>query len=114
MSKAKSSERPSHRNGQTAERPRFFPRQMVTAADLTQLLDYLRERQRRHNRALHGWGVVHGAEVLPVYGENNTLKKVQVLPGFVLSPQGDEIQIAAPYELDPREAMISGAPDDPY
>ncbi len=45
------------------ERVRYFPRQMITPADLTQAQDYMRAKLRRHNRMLHGWGVVCGCEV---------------------------------------------------
>ena len=41
-------------------RPRYFPRQMVTAADLTADQEYFRDRLRRHNRLLHGCGVICG------------------------------------------------------
>ena len=47
----------------TIERPRFFPRQLVTPDDLTLGQEYLRNKIRRHNRYLHGWGVVCGTRV---------------------------------------------------
>ena len=47
-----------------AELPRYYPRQLITPADLTLEQDYFRDRLRRHNRLLHGWGVVCGALVL--------------------------------------------------
>ena len=46
------------------ERTRFFARQLVTPDDLTQDQIYFREKHRRHNRMLHGWGIVCGACVL--------------------------------------------------
>ena len=42
------------------EWPRYFARQMITPEDLGSGVHYLRERMRRHNRALHGWGMVPG------------------------------------------------------
>ena len=42
------------------ERVAFFPGQMLTAVDLTAEQDHVREKLRRHNRFLHGWGVVSG------------------------------------------------------
>jgi hypothetical protein len=71
------------------ERTRFFPRQLVTPDDLTQDQVYFRDRLRRHNRLLHGWGVVCGAWVRlgPRPGT------VVIEPGYVLGPQGDEIVI---------------------
>ena len=43
------------------ERTRFFSRQLVAPEDLTQDQLYFREKSRRHNRMLHGWGIVCGA-----------------------------------------------------
>ena len=71
------------------ERTRFFPRQLVGPDDLTQDQIYFREKQRRHNRLLHGWGIVCGAGVRKV--ENCV---VEVSDGYVLGPFGDEIVIA--------------------
>ena len=50
------------------ERVRYFPRQLLPADDLSAEPDYLRERARRHNRYLHGWGVVCGCSVTPIGG----------------------------------------------
>ncbi len=49
-----------------AERPRYFPRQIITADDLSLDQEYARNARRLHNRMLHGWGVVCGAKVCPV------------------------------------------------
>ena len=48
------------------ELPRYYPRQLITPDDLTLEQDYFLARHRRHNRLLHGWGVVCGALVCPV------------------------------------------------
>ncbi|MDB4881869.1 MAG: hypothetical protein JWL95_635 [Gemmatimonadetes bacterium] len=71
------------------ERTRFFPRQIVTPDDLTQDQIYFREKSKRHNRMLHGWGVVCGACVR----RGGTPCEVIVEPGYVLGPFGDEIVI---------------------
>jgi len=71
------------------ERTRFFPRQLVAPADLTQDQIYFREKTRRHNRMLHGWGIVCGAGV--TQGTANC--EVVVAPGYILGPYGDEIVI---------------------
>src|SRR5215211_7302343 len=44
------------RPAQPLPQPRYFPRQVVTADDLTADQEYFRERLRRHNRMLHGCG----------------------------------------------------------
>ncbi len=71
------------------ERPRFFPRQLVTPDDLTLGQEYLRNRLRRMNRYLHGWGVVCGAKVVTSAGARAW--QVIVRPGYILGPFGDEI-----------------------
>lgn len=71
------------------ERTRFFARQLVSPDDLTQDQIYFREKAKRHNRMLHGWGVVCGACVRR--GANAC--EVIIEPGYVLGPYGDEIVI---------------------
>ncbi|MFW5696542.1 MAG: hypothetical protein ACOCXR_02030 [Phototrophicaceae bacterium] len=78
------------------ERTRFFPRQLVTPDDMTQDQIYFREKSRRHNRLLHGWGIVCGAWVRP--GESGC--EVVVEPGYILGPYGDEIVIDDEITLD--------------
>lgn len=71
------------------ERTRFFAGQILGPDDLTQDQTYFREKHRRHNRMLHGWGVVCGACVRR--GQTNC--EVIVEPGYILGPWGDEIVI---------------------
>jgi len=89
------------------ERPRYYPRQMMTPAVMTLGDDYFRARLRRHNRYLHGWGVVCGALVCTVPAKDpadGTAQPwvVQVQPGFVVTPTGDEVEIGAPQTLSLR------------
>ena len=90
------------------ERPRYYARQLVTPDDLTLEQNYFRAKLRRHNRYLHGWGVVCGADVVPATKrENNQTKpqpwKVIVKSGYVLGPYGDEIFIEADQCVDVRK-----------
>lgn len=71
------------------ERTRFFPRQLVGPDDLTQDQTYFRQKLRRHNRMLHGWGVVCGACVR----RGADPCEVVIEPGYILGPWGDEIVI---------------------
>ena len=48
------------------ERARYFARMLLTADDLTADQQHFLGRFRRHNRLLHGWGVVCGAGVRAV------------------------------------------------
>ena len=78
------------------ERTRFFPRQLIGPDDLTQDQIYFRDKLRRHNRFLHGWGVVCGAEVRLGQGDC----EIVVAPGYILGPYGDEIMIDSEVTVD--------------
>lgn len=78
------------------ERTRFFAGQLVTPDDLTQDQIYFRERMRRHNRLLHGWGIVCGAGVTAGTGACD----VVISAGFILGPYGDEITIEGNVTVD--------------
>lgn len=90
------------------ERLRYFNRQLLTADDMRTEQEYFREKLRRHNRFLHGWGVVCGASVEPLRDNPNEWA-VQVCPGYAVSPQGDEIMIDQCVKVDLR----LGAPPQP-
>lgn len=69
-------------------RPRFFPGQLLTDEDLNQLDHYVVEKNRLHNRYLHGHGIVCGLDVVCHPCDS---KSVIVKPGYALSPCGDDI-----------------------
>lgn len=98
------------------ERTRYFPRQLVGADDLTQDQLYLREKSRRHNRMMHGWGIVCGARVRKGDGDC----EVVVEPGYILGPYGDEIQIDMETVVDVCSEDLNGSvasgcePKDPW
>src|SRR6266850_153204 len=78
------------------ERPRYFARQLLTPTEMTLEQTYFRDKLRRHNRLMHGWGVVCGAVVCIVPradGNGPEPWKVKITPGYVLGPYGDEIVI---------------------
>jgi hypothetical protein len=83
-------------SGSAIERVRYFPRQLITPDDLTREQEYFRAKMRRHNRLLHGWGVVCGCAVKPGTADWTVI----VEPGCVLSPQGDEIVIDDAITID--------------
>lgn len=97
-----------------AELPRYYPRQMITPDDLTLEQNYFRDCMRRHNRLLHGWGVVCGALVCPSTTTNpdGTISlnpwKVQVQPGYILGPYGDEIILDCIRTVDVRTSGVTG------
>ncbi len=93
------------------ERPRYFPRQLMTPTDMTLEQTYFRDKLRRHNRLLHGWGVVCGAEVCLIPNTNGSGAQpwmVAVTPGYLLGPYGDEIVIAAKHTIDLRTSGVTG------
>jgi hypothetical protein len=109
-------------NGSSAERPRYYPRQLITPGDMTLEQDYFRDKLRRHNRMLHGWGVVCGAMVCPVAAAagaspSTTAWTVRVTLGYVLGPYGDEIIIDKETTVNLQTSGGTSAPagaDDPW
>ena len=95
----------------TLERVKYFPRQLLTADDMTADQDYFRAKQRRHNRYLHGWGVVCGLQVTVAPGPNKPWQ-VQIGSGYALGPFGDEIYVPTPILLDLAQCG-PGASTDP-
>lgn len=80
------------------ERLRYFQRQLLTADDMRLEQEYFREKQRRHNRFLHGVGVVCGLIAQPDAGTGPLA--IVVCPGYALGPWGDEIYVDAPAPFD--------------
>lgn len=121
------------------ERPRYFPRQLMTPTELILEQDYFRDKMRRHNRLLHGYGVICGAwvsrvpleadpgqpqptpaEMEKMKGAGTTVQPqlydrwlVNVSTGFLLSPVGDEIVIACDQIVDVRGFCQEVASDEP-
>jgi hypothetical protein len=116
------------------ERPCYYPGQLLTPAEMTLEQQYFRDKMRRHNRLLHGWGVVCGATVCLIPEElardarrmgsqmmpaqaaadspaQATPKpwKVRVTAGYILGPYGDEILIDREQIVDLRTCGHSGA-----
>jgi hypothetical protein len=79
-------------------RVNYVTGQLLTAEDLQRDQEYFRDRLRRHNRALHGWGVVSGLGVDAVEHNDGSVT-VTVTPGYALGPQGDEIVVAEQVSL---------------
>jgi hypothetical protein len=87
-------------------RVRFYPRQLLEADDLRQEQAYHRERARRHNRHLHGWGVGAGCQVQPAPTDERPWQ-VRVCPGYLLTPPGDEVLIPLPMLFDIADCTLS-------
>lgn len=90
------------------ERVRYFCRQLLTADDMTVEQEYFRQKLRRHNHYLHGFGVVCGLSVEPAPDAAHPWR-VRICPGYAVAPQGDEILVPAPTLYD----LATGAQDEP-
>lgn len=90
----------------TLKRPSFFAGQLIDAATLESEQDYLREKQRRHNRNLHGFGIVSGLDVRVEATSDSDAARIVVEPGYAIDRCGEEIalpvgvRLAAPADGD--------------
>jgi hypothetical protein len=73
----------------TVERVRYFAGQLLDEDDLAQEQLYFREKVRRHNRMLHGWGIVNGLKVVSGRADS----ELTIEPGYALDRFGDEIVV---------------------
>lgn len=104
-----------------AERPRYFPRQILTPDDLTLEQEYFRNKLRRHNRIMHGWGVVCGARICPVLQPGPSPNApssyqpwiVSVSSGYVLGPYGDEIVLDCCRTINLQTSGATGITGEP-
>ena len=93
------------------QRVRYFPRQLLTADDMLTDQDFVREKLRRHNFYLHGWGTVCGLNVEAAHAPAIPWR-VKIEPGYALGPFGHEIYVAEPVFLNLAECG-PGAVTDP-
>lgn len=91
-------------------RPRFDARDRLGSADLTAEQAWRRQRLRRHNRYLHGWGIACGLWVAPAL-DGGRPWAVVVCPGYGVGPYGDEIVVSCAARVDLRESMWSRPSD---
>lgn len=73
-------------------RNRYFSGRLLGAEDFQLEQDYFRERLRRHNRALHGTGIVCGLQV-SVRPDGASGEQIVVQPGVAIAPDGEEIEV---------------------
>ncbi len=81
-------------------RPHFITGDFLTAGDLEQEQSYHRTKHRRHNRLVHGVGIVRGLAVnlepRPAGGNPTVL----VSPGVAISPDGEEVVVCESVKRD--------------
>lgn len=81
------------------ERVKYFPRQLLNADDMKADQDYFRNKLRRHNRYLHGWGSVCGLEIVSAATEELPWRVI-ISEGYALGPCGNEIYFPEAVFLD--------------
>lgn len=86
------------------ERNRYFTGKLLDEDDLTQEQYYFLEKARRHNRMLHGWGIVSGLRVRP--GATNC--ELILEPGYAIDPLGNEIVVEDEVTVDLRSEDDDG------
>ena len=89
------------------ERPNYFVGMVITADDLRQEQEYMRDREWAHNR-LHGWGVVSGLEVEATKPGSG---RILVHPGSALDRCGREIVLTKAIEVEVPGASTSKRPE---
>jgi hypothetical protein len=77
----------------TITRPNFYVAQTLDAQILRAEQDYHRKKQRRHNLALHGFGIVGGLEVRVEATADAPVGSVHVDPGYAISGCGEGIAL---------------------
>ena len=80
---------------ESLKRLRFFTGQLLTAESFELEQKYFREKLKRHNRALHGFGIVSGLKVIVEAGQ------IVVEPGLALDCQGNELVIGSAVVTSP-------------
>jgi len=71
----------------------YFAGRLLSAADFQAEQEYHREKSRRHNRRLHGCGVVRGLSVSLAGGA--TRPAITVKPGIGIDATGNELELDA-------------------
>src|ERR1700680_2620651 len=94
---------PSPRAGPVT-RPQWSAGSYVTAEACATEQNYRLQRLRRHNREMHGWGVLCGLWVVP--GLDGSLPwLVKICPGYAIGPYGDEIELRQPAAVNVQDFL---------
>ena len=80
------------------KRPNFFSGKLLTADDLSQEQEYVLDKFKRHNRTLHGFGIISGLKVSAHAGQ------ITVAPGIALDCEGNELVVDSAQSIVPPEA----------
>jgi len=89
-------------DGSVLKRTNFFHGRLIDAADLGAEQAYRRDRLdllQRHNREMHGAGIVRGLQVSVADAGSDGGGKITISPGYAIDAHGREIVVATPVEL---------------
>jgi hypothetical protein len=84
----------------TVTRSHFFSGKLLTADDLRQEQAYGRTKHRRHNRLLHGVGIVRGLAVGLGPRPGGGDPEIVVSPGVAIDRHGEELVVCEPAMRD--------------
>jgi hypothetical protein len=86
------------------KRSGFFDGRLLTPEDFQREQQYVREKLKRHNRTLHGFGIVSGLKVRIDSG------RILVESGLALDCEGNELLIETPQSIEPPPVAPSAVP----
>ncbi len=85
----------------TLTRNRYFTGKFLSPDDFEQEQSYHRTKHRRHNRLLHGVGIVRGLGVGLEQPPDGGDPAIVVSPGLAIDSNGEELVVCEPAKLDP-------------
>lgn len=97
-------------NDISEQRPDFFEGEFLSAADLEQLVVYLRDQSARHALGGHTWGIVAGLQLVEQASASGGVD-VYLLPGYAVDGFGRPIVVINPLQLS--VAWFNGQPSGP-
>jgi hypothetical protein len=92
------------------QRPSFFEGEVLSAADLDQLVTYVRDQNARHLLGGHTWGIVAGLELLEQTSPTGSVD-VYLLPGYAVDGYGRGVLVVNPLRLS--VDWFNGQPSGP-
>jgi hypothetical protein len=93
-------------------RPHWRPGSYLTSAASALEQNYRLQKLRRHNRKMHGWGVLCGLWVVPAVDATHPWG-IRICPGYAIGPYGDEIEVPIAVQVN-IEDFLWYKPDAPF
>jgi hypothetical protein len=97
-------------NDISEERPEFFEGEYLSAADLEQIVIYLRNQSARHNLGAHVWGIATGLQLVEQETSSGSVD-VYLLPGYAIDGYGRPVVVLNPLRLSVND--FNGQPSGP-